>query len=118
MSTSPVFSITLLEQNTANAYIVFNEAIQKLEALSGGVGIVDKDLTSPPGSPDEGALYIVGGSATGAWSGYDNYIAQYYNTGGGATWYYYAPVEGMVKYVNDEDIIYAYNGTNWVAETS
>ncbi|WP_420902130.1 DUF2793 domain-containing protein [Pseudomonas nitroreducens] len=37
--------------------------------------IVDKDLSTPPGSPADEAAYIVGASPTGAWSGKSTQVA-------------------------------------------
>lgn len=70
--------------------------------------VEDKDLNSPPGGESKGDRYIVGGSATGAWSGYDDYIATY----DGSSWEFTAPVEGMFTWVKDEDAIY-YFITSW-----
>lgn len=52
-------------------------------------GVIDQNAT-PPGSPSNGDIHIVGVSATGIWSGKDNQIAAYYD----ATWYYITPNAG------------------------
>lgn len=72
--------------------------------------VLDKDLTTPPGSPSEGDRYIVGPSATGDWSGHDNEIAEW----DGSQWVFGPTLtEGLIVYVADEDKIYTYNGTSW-----
>lgn len=71
--------------------------------------VEDKDLTSPPSGPSKGDRYIVGASATGAWEGNDNKIAQYNGSG----WDFYTQVEGWICWVKDEDKFYKYDGSSW-----
>lgn len=71
--------------------------------------VIDKDLTSPPGSPSEGDRYIVGPSATGDWFGHVNDIAYW----DGSSWMFIAVTEGMVVYVKDEDRLYRFI-TSWM----
>jgi hypothetical protein len=54
-------------------------------------------------------LYIVGSSPTGTWSGKAKQIAYY-----DQIWRFIAPHEGVTLWVNDEDVLYNYNGTNWI----
>jgi len=72
--------------------------------------IKDQNLTAPPASPAEGDRYIVPASATGAWSGKTNQIAEYQS----GAWVYYVPVVGWTAYVDDEQKVYSWNGTAWV----
>ena len=71
--------------------------------------VLDKDLATPPSTPNSGDRYIVGASATGDWSGHDNEIAEY----DGSAWQFTTPVEGMQVFVKDEDDQYFYNGSAW-----
>lgn len=81
--------------------------------LIGGIdwqdSVLDKDLTAPPSSPGTGDRYIVGVGATGAWSGHDNDIAEW----NGTSWDFTTPNEGFACWVEDENVIYVYNGS-WV----
>ena len=72
--------------------------------------VIDKDLTAPPGSPSEGDRYIVGPSATGAWSGHDDDIAEYSES----AWEFYTPAEGWRVDIKDENVVYRYSGTSWI----
>ena len=73
--------------------------------------VLDKDLTSPPGSPSEGDRYIVGSGATGDWSGHDNEIAEW----NGSSWDFGPTLtEGLVVYVKDENDLYVYDGSSWI----
>lgn len=111
MADTPRIGITELEQAVKSKYLTINSAFQLLDALV-QASVEDKDLTAPPAHV-HGNTYIVGGSATGDWSGEDNNIAQSYN----AAWYFYEPEEGYSVYVKDEDELYFYNGSGWVKYT-
>jgi len=83
--------------------------------------VLDKDLTAPPGSPSAGDTYIVGGSATGDWSGEDDNIAMYWQGEGESSpsWHFFdmaAAQEGITVWVADENRAYAWSGSAWVAK--
>jgi len=71
--------------------------------------VLDKDLTAPPGSPTTGDRYIVASVATGAWAGEEKAIAEY----NGGSWDFATPNEGFCVRVEDENLIYMYDGTTW-----
>ena len=77
MTTTPDLGIPELSASQASAHITHNEAVVLLQALLNG--IIDKDLSTPPGSPSEGDAYIVASGGTGAWASRDDNIAVYYN---------------------------------------
>lgn len=108
MSDSPQLGITYLESQQASAEVTFNEAINKLEAVT-QLSIKDRDLTAPPGSPANGDRYLVKATATGAWAGQEGKIAIYY-TG----WIFLTPKEGWRMWVDDENVTVVYDGSAWV----
>jgi hypothetical protein len=71
--------------------------------------IIDKDLSTPPTSPNKGDRYIVGESATGDWAGQEKKITWY----NGTIWKFDAPTEGWICHVLDEDAFYKFSGTVW-----
>ena len=76
------------------------------------LSVIDRDLTAPPGGPSNGDRYIVGGSATGDWSGHDDHLAIY----NGVAWVFHVPVEGWLAYIEDEAKISVYKtATGWSA---
>jgi len=89
---------------------IISEIDSKVNGVSWQEPVEDKDLTAPPGSPSAGDRYIVGGSATGAWSGHDYDVTEY----DGSAWSFVADVEGLAVYVKDEDKLYTNNGSAWV----
>lgn len=66
--------------------------------------------STPPGSPSTGVKYLVRPTATGAWLGKENYIAEW----DGSTWLFTAPREGMLAWDPAADLLYGYTGSAWV----
>ncbi len=52
----------------AQKHVTHNEALTALDTLV-QLGVLDKDLTAPPGSPEEGDGYSVASAGTGDWTG-------------------------------------------------
>jgi hypothetical protein len=94
-------------------HVTHNEAIRALDAIL-QLAVLDRDLTVPPGSPADGARYIVGSSPTGAWSGQAGNVAAYQD----GAWMFYAPVEGWIAWVGDEDVAVVWDGAAWSALTT
>lgn len=86
----------------AQPHVTVNADLRKLDALV-QLAVHDKDLTAPPGSPVDGARYIVASPATGAWAGHEDDIA-YYASG----WQFAHPNDGWRAYVEDEHQAYEF----------
>jgi hypothetical protein len=71
--------------------------------------VKDKDLSSPPGSPSKGDRYIIAATGSGDWSAHTGDVAEY----DGTSWVFITKVEGLVTWVQDEDLFYKYDGVNW-----
>ncbi len=108
MATTNNLSISLVAQSQAQKEVTVNTAISVIDAVL-NTGVIDRETATPPASPAEGDIYIVGASATGDWAGHDDELA-YYNSG----WKFISPNEGMTIWVNDEDKHYTYDGSGWV----
>ena len=108
MTTTPHLGITEMTSGQSDKEVTFNEAVRYLEAVVQG-NVIDKDLTAPPGGESDGDRYIVGGSATGDWSGQDDKIAYYKSS----SWIFLTPVEGWKVWVQDENKTYYYTGAAW-----
>lgn len=83
-----------------------------------GILTVTDRLTAPPGSEVQGALYLISGAPTGAWASFaEGDIVQFSTTG---VWVRFTPPadSGWLAFVQDEDTIYKYVGTAWVALTA
>jgi len=69
--------------------------------------IIDKDLTSPPGSPADKDKYIVPVGATGAWSGKDKKITEWESST--SSWLFAIPKRGQAVWIIDEKLEYHYD---------
>jgi hypothetical protein len=93
-----------------------NEQIRRTEAGANYYKVVDKDLTTPPGSCADGATYIVGGGG-GAWAGHIGDLATAVGTNASNGWYFRDCEEGILALVQDENRFYecinATSPTTW-----
>lgn len=110
MTTTNHLNIALVEQSQAQKEITINQAITRLDAIL-NTGAKSRSTATPPTSPASGDLYIVGNSPTGDWAGQAGKIAYF-----DAIWRFITPNEGIKLWVNDEDLIAIYNGTNWLLD--
>lgn len=76
--------------------------------------VIDKDLNTPPGSPSDGARYIVGPSPTGAWSGHAGKITRWSSVAN--AWEFFTPQNGWRALVLDEGVEYRRLGGAWTAQ--
>jgi len=60
----------------AQKEVTHNAALNILDALVQAV-VEDRDLTTPPTSPEDGSLWIVATGAGGDWAGHDGELAQW-----------------------------------------
>lgn len=91
--------------------VTYNKLMQHIRSVSlHSVGfekpVLDKDLTTPPGSPSDGDRYIVGVSATGDWDTHDNDYVQYDDVS--SSWGFSTPIENTLVFVVDENAFYKY----------
>ena len=105
---TPKFALPYVVEGQVNAAITHNDAINRLDSLA-QIFIIDRDLTAPPGSPAEGAVYLVKATGTGAWASHDNQLALYF-----AGWIFLTPMEGLEAWILDENKKILYNGSAWV----
>jgi hypothetical protein len=108
MTDTPRLALPVIEAAQAQKHVTHNEALVLLDALT-QLAVESRTLTAPPGSPADGACYIPGPSATGAWSGWDGRIAAY--SGGG--WLNIAPVSGLKAWVKAERLTVTYEDGVW-----
>ena len=101
----------------AQKHVTHNEGVTLLDTLV-QLSVLDKDLVDPPGSPTEGDTYIVagaGGTATGAWAGWEKRVARHID----GEWRSYLPGQGngagWLAWVLDEDTMYRFDGVDWDA---
>ena len=110
MDTTPNLTLPYIMAAQAQKHVTHNEAIRALDALV-QLSVIDRDLSSPPASPVNGARYIVPAGAGGAWAGQESKIAAYQD----GAWSFYQMAEGWLAWVADEDALVVWNGAAWVA---
>jgi len=84
MATTTNLALLLLDESQDKAEIVVNEAIQILDALL--FGLPSAVTNTPPGSPVNNELHLVGTSPTGVFVGHSNELAIYLD----GAWRFYA----------------------------
>lgn len=110
MSNSPNLSLPYLSPAQAQKHVTHNEALRALDAVV-QLAILDRDLSTPPSSANDGERFIVGAGATGDWAGQEDKVAAFQD----GTWLFYAPVEGWLAWVADENALLAWDGTSWIS---
>lgn len=108
MANTPHLGITLVEQAQSQKEITVNQAFARIDAILNS-GAKSRVTATPPASPVSGDLYIIAPSPTGDWAGQAGKLAYF-----DGIWRFIVPIEGMTLWVNDENLIYSYDGTAWV----
>lgn len=108
MDATTNLNLPFLMAAQAQKHVTHNEALRALDAIV-HLTAIDKDLATPPGSPAEGARYIVASSPTGAWAGHTGKVAAFQD----AAWAFYTPREGWRAWVADEAKLYVWSGSAW-----
>lgn len=98
-----------MTESQGSKYLTHNTANRKIRVLT-QILVVTRTLSSPPGSPADGACYIPKATASGGWATYDNKLV-FYST---SSWVSLTPAEGWVAYLQDENIFVKYDGSSWV----
>ncbi|MET3899471.1 hypothetical protein ABIB57_003426 [Devosia sp. UYZn731] len=106
-------SLPFIMPQQAQKHVTHNEALQALDALVQPV-VESRTIATPPTTPLLGDAYIVGPSATGAWSGHDNEIAAFQ----AGAWLFYDPAPGWQVYARAEHAILVFDAGAWRALAS
>lgn len=69
-------------------------------------------LNTPPGSPADGDVYVIGAAPTGLWSANAKYVTRWSTVSG--IWEFYLPKTGWIISDQTTNQTYTYNGSTWV----
>lgn len=107
MST-PIFPFAVWEPGTNQNSIPANDNALRAEILGGNV--LSFAVTAQPATPDDGDIYVLPATHTGAqWSTFSQNDMVIYREG----WYAFEPVEGVV--IHSEGSLYTFSGSSgWV----
>ena len=119
MSNTVNNGIPFVPENTIDPAAGLNESLLTVDALL-QLAVVSVGDNTPPGSPANGARYVVGTAPTGAWAGRANQVAQFLD----GAWRFYAAryalhaTDGRL-YLRSGATWEAYGGrdTGWIAGT-
>jgi len=67
MTSTTNLALPFIEAAQSQKHVTHNEALGRLDAIV-MLAILDRDLSSPPASPTDGARYLVKATGTGAWA--------------------------------------------------
>lgn len=109
MPVSSHLGLPFLEAGQAQKHVTHNEALRILDALV-QLSVIET-LSSPPGSPADGARYIVAASASGAFASHENKIAIYEDS----AWRFLTPRAGWRAWSEDAGALLVWTGSEWEA---
>lgn len=108
MST-PNTGIPYVPQGTLDPAAGLNLSLDVIDALLQSA-VIELGRNTPPVSPSDGDLYIVG-VGTGAWAGQDDNLARYVSDG--AFWQFYtAGTQVRIVLSQDDSVLYVYNSSS------
>jgi hypothetical protein len=113
MSSTPHLSLPLLAAAQAQKHVTHNEALAALDALV-QLAVGERNRAAPPASPAEGDRFLVGAGATGAFANQEGNIASF-DLG---AWRFFTPRPGWLAYVQAEDLLVLFDGSEWKAAGS
>lgn len=85
--------LPLLAAAQSQKHVTVNEALVRLDSLA-QVSAVSASVSVPPGTAQEGDVYLIPAGATSAWSGHSGEVAFWLNGG----WEFATPREGWIAF--------------------
>ncbi len=108
MDNTPLLSLPLLADKQDLQTTFHDDGMKALDALV-MLSAIDRDLSSPPASPDEGDRYIVKAPGSGDVAWEDDNVVVFID----GHWRAHPPQPGWTCYVQDEGALIAWDGTAW-----
>jgi hypothetical protein len=108
MTSTPHLSLPLLAAAQAQKHVTHNEALAALDALV-QLAVKERNRTAPPAAPAEGDRFLVGAGATGAFASQEGNIALFDLE----SWRFFTPRPGWLAYVEAEDLLVLFDGSEW-----
>lgn len=109
MAVEPITGLTYQEAGMLQTDVLQNELLNYFAVWS-NCSVISLALNDPPVSPSNGDRYIVGGTPTGDWAGFANWLAVYRDA-----WEFYEPKEGDSVILITDLSRYSFDGSGWVA---
>ncbi len=110
MSNTTNLELPYLAVGQALKHVRVNETLRRLDAVV-QLTVISASCTTLPGSPEDGAVYVVPAGKSGSeWSAFANWSLRYYRDG---AWQQITPREGWLAYVWNTDQLLSCTGLNW-----
>lgn len=106
---SLILSLPYIQPSQAQKHVTHNEALSQLDAIV-QLAVISADLNTPPPLPANGARYIVGANAIGAWTGQDGSVAVWLEN----AWVFHTPQPGWRADVLSDGSMLRFSGSAWV----
>ena len=106
--TSPRFDLPFIVPGQAQKELFHNEALLRVDAALHSAAET-APLAAPPANPLPGQSWIVAPTASDEWSGNDNRLANWTESG----WRFVDPVEGMVVWNKADRLPLRWSGGAW-----
>jgi hypothetical protein len=107
---TPRLGLPYVAAGQAQKHVTVNEAFARLDGLV-QTAVVSRSLAAQPADPDDGALYILPGAATGeVWAEAEAGALIRFEAGG---WQTVAPRAGHLVWVSDETLALVFDGGDW-----
>lgn len=112
MNNTTHLNLPYISAAQAQKHVTHHEALRALDAIV-QLSVLDRDISTPPTSPNEGDRYIVATGASGDWTGQEHNIAAFQD----GAWAFYSPNTGWLAWVVDETLLVGWEGASWVVSS-
>ena len=106
--TTPRFALPFILPGQAQKELFHNEALALLDLALHPV-VEGPPIGEPPGGPEAGRCWIVAAAAGGDWTGRDNMLAMWSESG----WRFLAPVPGTIAWNQSASLPLLWDGSQW-----
>ncbi|WP_073051259.1 DUF2793 domain-containing protein [Kaistia soli] len=107
---TPHLALPYIAAAQAQKHVTHNEALRLLDGIV-QLAVEGSGAVTPPGSPAEGARYLLAASPTGAWSGQGGALAMFVD----GAWLFVAPEIGWIAYDKAADNVLIRKAAGWTA---
>ncbi|WP_170588763.1 DUF2793 domain-containing protein [Ruegeria arenilitoris] len=106
---TPRLNLPFLQPSQAQKHVTHNEALRQLDLIV-QLSVVALDETIPPAAPDQGAIYGLGASPTGAWTGKPGQLAAWLDN----AWVFVTPANGWRVWDQASAALKVWDNGGWI----
>lgn len=113
MDQTPNLKMPYILPSQAQKHVTHNDALRLLDAIV-HLSVRSRQEMNVPTAPIAGDRYIVASPASGEWAGKENLIATFVD----GYWMFVTPGKGWTAYIENEDRLKLYDGSQWKGVSS